>query len=62
MACRECYDLLNPTVEKKIATDEQCAGSCLDQIHEGGVDFAVVSSILRSVGSGAKNSVRSSAA
>jgi len=35
------HDLLNPVVEKNIGTDEQRAGSCLDQAHEGGVDFAV---------------------
>src|SRR5262249_61548489 len=41
IACRECSDLLNPAVKKKITTDEQRPGSCLDQAHEGGVDFAV---------------------
>jgi len=41
MACRECNELLNPAVEKSITTDEQRAGSCLDQVREGGIDFAV---------------------
>ena len=41
MTRRECNDLINPVVEKKIVTDEQRAGSCLGQAHEGGVDFAV---------------------
>src|SRR5262245_41434038 len=41
MACCECNELLDPAVEKSIVTDEQRPGSCLDQAHEGGVDFAV---------------------
>src|SRR5262249_56502425 len=41
MACRERNDLLKSVVEKSITTDEQRPGSCLDQAHEGGVDFAV---------------------
>src|SRR5262245_21442442 len=41
MACCECNELLDPAVEKGIVSDEQRPGSCLDQAHEGGVDFAV---------------------
>src|SRR6516165_1078929 len=41
MACHESNDVLNPAVEEDITTDEQRPGSCLDQAHEGGVDFAV---------------------
>src|SRR5262245_13129044 len=41
MTCRECNELLSPAVEKNIITDEQRPGSCLDQAHERGVDFAV---------------------
>jgi len=40
--CRKLNEPLDPVVEKKISSDEQRAGSCLDQAHEGGVDFAVV--------------------
>src|SRR5262249_23291766 len=41
MACRKCNNLLDPTVKEKITTDDQRPGSCLNQAHEGGVDFAV---------------------
>src|SRR5262249_34870055 len=41
MASRECNDLLNPAVEKKITTDQQRPGSGLDQAREGGGGFAV---------------------
>jgi hypothetical protein len=41
MACRERNDLLKSVVKKNIITDEQRPGSCLDQAHEGRVDFAV---------------------
>ena len=42
MACRKFNKPLDPADEKSISTDEQRSGSCLDQAHEGGVDFAVV--------------------
>src|SRR5262249_47179452 len=41
MARRERNELLNPAVKKNIVTDEQRPGSCLDEIHERGVDLAV---------------------
>src|SRR5262249_60868327 len=41
VVCRKFNEPLNPAVENKIITDEQRAGSCLDQAREGGVDFAV---------------------
>jgi hypothetical protein len=41
MTCRECNELLNPAVKKRITADEQRAGSRLNHAHEGSVDFAV---------------------
>ena len=41
MSYRKCNELLDPVVEMKIRADEQRADSCLYEVHEGGVDFAV---------------------